>query len=354
MSVVRFIYRWIERMKKPSLEANLQSIREAQAKRCEASWFAGERAALADRRTAAVRPAEPIEEVLRRDWELLRTLSAPRSPHVSEEELRTLLDGRDLPRQRQQHYAECKLCRDLASGAHRTDEQIKEVAETLATPPWPARRDHTVAVDEADFEVGGELVRAGEAVPAGARRESALACAGVGASILLVVAMNYERLSDRIALFREGPSRLAHVQSERDEKAALAGRAWERVQHLQVQLDEKTAALAEKEAMLNHLIASKPKVSFSGTTGLETHASGGDASNTRAVFYVEDEGRQITFYLDPATSKQRAEELSQGPIGATVSGHMILDAKKEMVIKVDELRLDRTTSSAHSPMPRKP
>jgi len=135
MSVLRLFYRLTEKLRKPPVEANLQSIRESHAKRRKASASGAGATDHAAAPPPSARPDEPIEEVLRRDWEILCALSVPRSPHVSEEELEMLLAGSDLPLHCQEHYAECNLCHDLLRRAHRADEQVDSVARALATTP---------------------------------------------------------------------------------------------------------------------------------------------------------------------------------------------------------------------------
>ena len=152
MSVLRLIYRFIEKNRKPSVERELQWIREMRGKRQKGSAYATERKGRPHRLIKPAQSSEPIEEVLRRDWELISSQSAPHSPHVSEEELQLLLKGRDLAPDRDAHYAECKLCHELVHSADPTNERAKQIAKALATPPWFAGpKPETAGTEEADL-----------------------------------------------------------------------------------------------------------------------------------------------------------------------------------------------------------
>ena len=149
----------------------------------------------------------------------------------------------------------------------------------------------------------------------------------------------YKALSERVAV-------LNHTQ-----QMVTASRE----RHAELQAD-----LAQKETLLEQIIASKPQVSLSGKAMLVDNFDGGHTQSSnpqktgsaggRAAFRVENKGRQIQYYLDSDPSKLR-EKLGQLPVDATVTGQMTLDAKKELVIKVDKLQTDDSGLEAHVRQP---
>jgi len=367
MSILRSFYRSLEKIRKPSLEANLESIRQVRAKRLGASGSEGEAATrAADTTGGAVQPDEPIEDVLRRDWELVSTFSAPSSPHVSEEELQTLLAGDDLPTKRQEHYDECLLCQDLLSRSVPTPVQVAQFARRLATPPAPVRPAAAPAMD--DVELEDEIIPAGQVTPADnwsyTRRERALAPLCGLAAVLLVGGVYHEEVSERIAMLREGPSLIAQAQSllaqartERDANLLAAVQAQELARKLQGRLDESKAALAAKGTTFEQIAGLKPKFIFSSTAPMASYIGPGaipDFDPTKffvandPVYSVGHHSWPIIFSIDPKTAGQPAHGLNQWPFQATITGNATFNANQELEFQIDWLKLNPPAAAAEA------
>jgi hypothetical protein len=327
MSLVRSIYRLIEKARTPSVDANLESIRENRAKRGVES-NCGHGATSVAQRPTELQQDESIEEILRRDWEILKTVSAPRSEHLSETELELVLAGQSLKSDRREHYDDCRLCQDLVRQAAPTEDRVNAVSEALATPPWFDRPDSKRAGYSADYEAE-ELE---EVVPTGSvksRRsyagERAVAVACLCLSVFLVVGVYNRGLYDSTAILRD--------RSLRQTTALKPPIAIDNIESA-----EPTTNIA------NSLIESKAKVVLSGKVALAERADADYAlikDTKRAVFIVGGKDRPAIFYLDPTTSSLRASELMNGPYEATVSGMLSYGLAKEIEIKVDNLDLGK-------------